>query len=108
MKLSKTNRGFGRTDFVDSYGIKCSLQESSNGECACIWLGSDDTNPEVMTASSGWQKLLAEGDIIKINPLVGNNTPTFELLFHGRMHLNQKQVKALLPHLQKFAKTGRL
>lgn len=26
----------------------------------------------------------------------------------ARMHLTRKQVKALLPHLQKFAKTGHL
>lgn len=42
MKQSKTIRGFGLVEFTDRYGAKCSLQESSLGTEACIWLGVDD------------------------------------------------------------------
>lgn len=39
-KTEKTQRGFGRIDFIDSYGQECSIQESSN-IIPRIWLGVD-------------------------------------------------------------------
>ena len=39
MKLEKTERGFGRTEFVDRYGSECSLQKSSLATEDCIWFG---------------------------------------------------------------------
>lgn len=37
--LQTTARGFAYAEFVDSYGDQCSIQDSSNGEYAAIWLG---------------------------------------------------------------------
>lgn len=41
MKVYKTGRGFARADFVDYYGHKASIQESSIVGAASIWLGCD-------------------------------------------------------------------
>ena len=50
MKYSHTERGFGRVDFEDQYGIGCSIQESSAIDFALedaepgssyLWLGCD-------------------------------------------------------------------
>lgn len=93
MKIIKTNRGFKVINFKDQYNIDCSLQESSLATEACIWLGSDDANPQYFVPGQGWQPL----------PL-----PNGEISFHTRIHLTQKQVAELLPHLQKFVETGEL
>ena len=37
----KTLRGFERGEFVDRYGVKCSIQKSSLATGDCIWLGTD-------------------------------------------------------------------
>lgn len=39
--MDKTNRGFGRGSFIDRYGEKCSIQDSSLATEECIWLGVD-------------------------------------------------------------------
>jgi hypothetical protein len=90
MKKNKTNRGFGIIEFADRNGQECSLQKSSIATESCIWLGVDDANPLVLEIGKGW-----------VPVSFPENT-----LFHTRMHLNRKQVKALLPHLTKFAETG--
>jgi hypothetical protein len=38
---NKTERGFGRGEFMDRYGVPCSIQESSLATEQCIWLGCD-------------------------------------------------------------------
>lgn len=92
MKKTKTNRGFGRIDFVDRYGNSCSLQESSLASDSAIWFGVDDAKPQILIEGKGW---------------IPYEIPD-EVLLHTRMHLTQKQVKELLPHLQKFVETGTL
>ncbi len=42
MKIYKTSRGFRRTDFLDLYEEKCSLQESSLATDNAIWLGCNE------------------------------------------------------------------
>lgn len=80
MKLNfhVTSRGFKRADFYDLYGSHCSIQESSLATEDAIWLG------------------------------VHEGSPQYENQESSRMHLTQDQVKALLPSLKKFVKTGRL
>lgn len=100
MEKKKTARGFGYYDFEDSYGMKCSIQESSSGEENKIWLGIDEptvkvlasAHPELTKETVGWVDVPLPSDVN----------------IHGRMHLNREQVEALLPLLNHFAKTGDL
>jgi len=90
--LKYTERGFAIDEFVDRYGIKCSLQKSSLATENCIWLGCDDADPRICVKGEGWQQVpMPDGYIA--------NT---------RMHLTREMVMELLPHLQKFVKTGEL
>ena len=97
MELSKTLRGFSIIKFKDQYDNGCSLQKSSVMSPDCIWLGVDDANPQIMASKTaeggtGWVPFAIPSDV---------NLTT-------RMHLTQKQVKELLPHLKRFARTGEL
>lgn len=103
MKIKKTQRGFELIDFKDANGEECSLQKSSAAERDLIWLGVDEANPQIMashahkfgvetTETCGW---------------VPYPVPE-EVSLTTRMHLSQEQVKALLPHLIKFAETGEI
>ena len=87
-----TQRGFELLTFTDSSGYKCSLQKSSSAMDDKVWLGTDDANPQIMTATEGWQPL---------------NVPE-NTLFNTRMHLTRQQVSDLLPYLTRFAETGDL
>lgn len=40
--LKRTERDFVRGEFLDSYGKKCSIQESSKLTPKQLWLGSDE------------------------------------------------------------------
>lgn len=93
MKKKYTKRGFGIYDFVDDYGTKCSLQRSSSG--VRIWLGCDDIGLKV---GLPWREI-SEQEIKTVFNCE-------EFLANTRMHLNIKQVKVLLPILQKFVETG--
>lgn len=83
MKVTKTERGFGRIEFADRYGQECSLQDSSLATEPAIWFGVDNTGPD-LNGPSG-----------KRNEQVGVS-----------MHLTQEMVKELLPFLKWFAETG--
>lgn len=87
-----SDRGFLRGEFRDRNGRDCSIQESSLATEACIWLGINEPKLMYLVLNEGWKEV----------PL----PPGHDI--HGRMHLNQEQVAALLPLLQKFVKTGRL
>lgn len=86
-----TDRGFPLISFEDQYGEICSLQVSSlMGEQSSCWLGVTTPTIQVMAPGKGWQPVkLPEGAVV-----------------NSRMHLNQDQVRALLPHLQAFANSG--
>lgn len=77
MKVTKTHRGFELIEFVDAYGEKSSLQESS-AVTPHVWLGCDENKRHHVT-----QELLSP-----------------------RMHLNKKQVKSLIKHLQSWLTSG--
>ena len=86
------DRGFLRGEFVDLYGAKCSIQESSLASKSAIWLGVNEPEIKVMVPGEGWKDVpIPEG-----------------ALRSGRMHLSQQQVYDLLPILQHFAETGKL
>lgn len=95
MKSKVTNRGFGVYEFNDQYGSACSIQESSCGSEAKIWVGVNTVIPQKCIPGRGWVNLVSDSDINDPNTLAS-----------GRMHLNQKQVKDMLPLLKYFAKHG--
>jgi len=107
IEITKTQRGFKRGEFTDAYDEKCSIQESSAGNEACIWLGVNDANPLIMSKDAirlGLrEQTFDEGD----NGFVPYEIPK-EVLLTTRMHLTRSQVKKLLPLLHHFVKTGEL
>lgn len=93
MQLRPTNRGFSYAEFKDSNGETCTLQESSSYEPR-IWLGAKEVSVKYL--KNGWREL-------DIPALTGE-----DFVGNQRMHLNQSQVKELLPYLQYFAEHGEL
>lgn len=94
MELTKTQRGFDLTYFMDRYGNKCSLQKSSIATEDCIWLGIDTPKLTIFEDENRGKY---------INTKIPDNWSV-----DSRMHLTQQQVKELLPILQKFVDTGDL
>jgi hypothetical protein len=104
MKKTTTARGFGLIKFKDQHGDDCSLQISSAIEDeVCCWLGCSDINLKVFVpyANPAWKEVSDS----EAKLALGGPRAT-EILANTRMHLTQSQVKELLPHLKKFAKTG--
>jgi len=102
-----TERGFGRIEFEDFYGVKCSVQKSSLAEYDCIWLGCNGANPQIMARDAIRLGLKPIEGGEKDNGWVPFDVPD-RVLMNTRMHLNREQVKALLPILKHFVKTGEL
>ena len=109
--MTPTCRGFLRGEFKDSNGQSCSIQKSSafGGEGGeLIWLGVN--NPK------GDFSVLGHDDLARLrNGGWGWQQKNLSVMFPDsdvnvpdRMHLSQAQVKALLPALKHFAKTGEL
>lgn len=96
MKKKKTDRGFSIVEFKDRTGAACSLQKSSLALVDAIWLGSNKIGLKEFKAGKGWidREEFDKGTIA--HHYIANN----------RMHLTRKQVKKLLPLLQKFVDTG--
>ena len=97
MERIKTDRRFSLIQFKDRNGAGCSLQQSSLATEDAIWLGIDDPDPQIMASKvqeggTGWVKYPIPEDVF----------------ITTRMHLTQKQVKDLLPILQKFVDTGEI
>lgn len=101
MEYTVTARGFSLYNFQDRNGEKCSLQQSSIATEDCIWLGIDDADPQIMASDAKKLGLPTNTDC----GWVPYHIPS-EVLLSTRMHLTRKQVKALLPILKHFAKTG--
>lgn len=99
MEYKRTQRGFVCGKFSDRNGEKCSLQKSSIATEDAIWLGIDDADPKMFIpyGNPSWRPLplptLPEGG---------------HFSFTTRMHLTRDGVKALLPALTHFVKTGEL
>lgn len=96
MEKGQTTRGFDVIHFNDANGERCNMQISSAiDEEALLWLGIAHDKVRALEPGKGWQdvNLKALGrDVLVVN----------------RMHLTQSMVKAMLPHLKKFAKTGEI
>lgn len=104
MRIRKTERGFAVGEFKDRYGVACSIQKSSLASEDCIWLGCDEPSPRVLKfkvtgIADGWVPLPFP---------VPSNITLDDILCDTRMHLTRKQVKELLPILQRFVETGNL
>jgi hypothetical protein len=83
LKKKKDSTGGTYYTFIDRYEKRCILQPSSLATQAAIWIGVTETGPQM-----------------------GMNAN--KIVDYGAMHLNQEQVKMLLPVLQKFVKTGEI
>jgi len=105
-KQKRGGRGFNMIEFKDRNGVPCSLQASSLAEYAtpgisAVWLGTEDAGPKVLH----WQAAFLGVKTSKTEGWVSYPIPD-EVLLSTRMHLNRKQVTALIRHLQKWLKTG--
>ena len=100
---SKTNRGFGYFEFLDRYGVKCSIQHSSLATEDAIWFGADDPNPRILAEASGTTSDVPGQKVGWVKYPLPN-----EVLLNTRMHLTRDQVRELLPILQRFVETGKL
>lgn len=105
-RVEKTERGFEIIEFRDIYGAPCTLQMSSLAEhtmpgVSAVWLGPMDAAPKVIwhrAASVGVKTDATEGWVpYPIPEAVSLST---------RMHLDRKQVKALITTLQRWLDTG--
>lgn len=100
--VARTECGFELLEFKDRYGTPCSLQASSLAEyekpgTSAVWLGPDDAAPKVLASqarSLGVDTAERTGWVpYPIPPGVSLTT---------RMHLDRKQVAALILHLQSW------
>ena len=98
MKLKKTKRGFSLREFTDYNGVECRIQKSSLATEECIWLGASKLRVQEFVAfgNPAWKDVEFENTLE--HHFVGNES----------MHLSRKQVKKLIPILQKFVETGEI
>lgn len=97
----KTERGFERLEFIDSYGEECSIQESSNVD-PYIWLGVNQPRCIILCSDAIKQRLNITSETTGWCEVP---QPENSHIF-GRMHLNRKQAKILAKQLNYFAKHG--
>lgn len=93
--------------FKDRYGCPCSLQISSLADyeqpgISAVWLGTDDAAPKVLHGDA--RRLGVETDATC--GWVPYPIPE-EVSLTTRMHLDRKQVAALINHLQKWLDEGK-
>ena len=103
-EFTKTARGFNISSFKDRYGEECSLQESSLATESAIWLGVNEPNPQIMASVAIKAGMDTKG---QTTGWIDFPMPK-EVYCTTRMHLTQKQVAELLPHLIRFVETGEL
>lgn len=109
MKIKKTARGFTYYEFKDSNGEKCSLQKSSSACEEKIWLGIDEAKimefyPAPRETDDSWLEIPEEEVEAKLK-----HRPQNSIYYKNqRMHLTRKQVKKLLPILQRFVEIGEI
>lgn len=96
----KNVRGFEVQHFQDDYGLDCSIQESSAVE-PHIWLGVHNPPHKIM-----WSDAEKFGIEVKEKNGWYDYPIPQEVLVESRMHLSQKQAKALAKKLLYFAKHG--
>ena len=101
-----TSRGFEYISFTDRSGVKCGIQQSSLAEycqpgTSAIWIGCDEANPKIMAVNAGKFGIKTDQTTGWIDYPVPE-----DVLMNTRAHLDRKQVKALIKHLQKWVKEG--
>ena len=109
-KLSKTNRGFSKIEFADSYKAQCSLQQSSAiGDDdqdiggSFVWLGIENHDAKILKRNALELGLpLPKGEI---SGWMEYPIPK-EVSLTTRMHLSRKQVKALVKELNQWLENG--
>ena len=109
--MTPTCRGFLRGEFTDANGQSCSLQRSSafGGEGGeLIWLGVNNAKGNFSVLGHNDLARLRNGGWGWQEKCLSTMFPESDVNVPDRMHLNQEQVKALLPALQYFVKTGEL
>lgn len=109
--MTTTCRGFAYGEFTDNNGQSCSLQRSSafggkDGEL--IWLGVNNRGNTFSVCGRSDAARANNGGWGWQEKSLSTMFPDSDINIPDRMHLTQKQVKALLPALQHFAKTGEL
>lgn len=97
MKKSKTERGFALITFKDHNGIECKIQKSSLATADAIWFGAKEIGVKEFQPGRGWR------DVDLKTELGGES-----YVANNGMHLTRKQLKRLMPALQKFIETGEL
>jgi hypothetical protein len=107
IKMKNTQRGFATGQFIDQSGKECSIQKSSLATEDCIWLGLNDADPKIMSSDAVRMGLRKRTFDENDNGWVKYEIPK-EVSLNTRMHLTRKQVKNLLPLLEKFVETGGL
>ncbi len=103
LKIKRNGRNFPYAEFKDRYNNVCSIQKSSLAFEDCIWLGVDNPNPQIMASQANHFGV----DTDETTGWVKYPIPN-EVLISTRMHLTVKQVKDLLPILNKFVETGNI
>lgn len=98
MKKGKTLRGFAIKTFKDRNGVECKIQKSSLATEDAIWLGATSIGLREFVAhrDPAWQD-------VELEQKEGHH-----FIANTSMHLTRKQVKKLLPILQKFVETGEI
>jgi hypothetical protein len=83
MKFKRTQYGFALYEFNDRYQQKCSLQDSSLTGEAALWLGVDNTGPNIIGPDGNFNEDVS-----------------------SRMHLTVPMVKELMAKFQHFLDSG--
>lgn len=103
IKVSVDFLGFPTAEFRDFYNKRCLVEISSIADERCIWLGLKSADPKIMAKNAEKLGVITDKKVGWIDYEIPS-----EVLLSTKMHLSQDQVKALLPILKKFAKTGEL
>jgi len=101
-KVTKTSRGFPQVQFADRYGVPCSLQASSLAEyekpgTSAVWLGTDDPQPKCLHGDAAELGVKTDATCGWVPVPISD-----KILLSTRMHLDRKQVAALVHHLTKW------
>jgi len=105
LEVSETNRGFEVAEFLDAYGVQCSIQQSSaaaedeDGDLRApgtsfLWLGVDDIQPRILATQA--KALGVETD--QETGWIEYPLPP-EVMTASRMHLSRDQVTDLVKHM---------
>lgn len=99
-RKTRTKRGFNFRSFADYNGVECSIQKSSIATDDLIWLGCDKTGFQyfIPNGNPSWRSITDAELALKFGAQ--------HIITNTRMHLTRKQVKKILPVLQKFVETG--